>query len=265
LISCGARLAPFDIRALRELTEYDEMELDKTGDRKTALFMIMSDTDDTFNFLLAIMQSQLFNILCDKAYMDYGGALPFHVRFILDEFANIGQIPNFHKIITIVRSRNISASIILQSRAQIQTIYKDHAKTIEGSCDSKLYLGGAEGEELKNLAELLGKETIDTTTTSDTKGSSQSHGVNYQKMGKDLMSQDEIAVMPGGKCILRLKGGRAFLSDKYDITKHKRYNQLSDYNKKNAFDVEKALSTKLTLRKKQKIEVIDVGLVEDKN
>ena len=263
LISCGARLAPFDIKELRNLTEYDEMELDLVGDRKTALFMIMSDTDGTFNFILAIMQYQMFHFLCERADDKYKGSLPFHVRFILDEFANIGQIPQFEKLIATIRSRNISASIILQSKAQIKAIYKDNASTIEGNCDSKLFLGGSEREGLKDLAEVLGKETIDTMNTSDTRGNNQSYGMNYQKTGKDLMSQDEIAVLSRGKCILRLDGVRPFLSNKYDITKHKRYVELADYDKKNLFDIEKFLEHKLVLKKNQEVEILDAGVIEE--
>ena len=238
LISCGARLAPFDIAELRELMSYDEMELDTIGDRKTALFVIISDTDDTFNFVVAIMYSQLFNLLCDKADDVYNGRLPVHVRMLLDEFANIGQIPQFEKLIATIRSREISASIILQSKSQLKAIYKDNADTIEGNCDTTLFLGGKEKTTLKELAEVLGKETIDLYNTSDTRGTSQSYGLNYQKTGKELMSQDEIAVMDGGKCIMQLRGVRPFFSDKFDITKHRRYKELSDFDPKNAFDIE---------------------------
>ena len=241
------------------------MELDKLGDRKTALFMIMSDTDGTFNFVLALMQYQMFNLLCEKADDKYGGSLPYHVRFILDEFANIGQIPQFEKLIATIRSRNISASIILQSKAQLKAIYKDNAKTIENNCDSKLFLGGSDAESLKDMSEMLGKETIDIQNTSTTKGNSPSYGTNMQKTGKDLMSRDEIAVMDRGKCILQLEGVRPFFSDKYDITKHKRYKKLSDYDKKNAFDIEKYLSHKLVLKPGQTVEVYDVGLIEEEN
>ena len=238
LISCGARLAPFDIAELREIMSYDEMELDKIGDRKTALFLIMSDTDTTFNFVIAMLQSQLFNLLCDKADDVYNGRLPIHVRCLLDEFANIGQIPQFEKLIATIRSREISASIILQSKSQLKALYRDNASTIEGNCDTTLFLGGKEKDTLKDLAEILGKETIDLYNISDTRGTSQSYGLNYQKTGKELMSQDEIAVMDGGKCIMQLRGVRPFFSDKFDITKHKRYKELSDYDKKNAFDME---------------------------
>lgn len=238
LISCGARLAPFDIKELRELMEYDELELTEIGREKTALFVIISDTDATFNFVVSIMYSQLFNILCDLADDVYNGRLPVHVRCLLDEFANIGQIPQFEKLIATIRSREISASIILQSKSQLKAIYKDNADTIEGNCDTTLFLGGKEKTTLKELAEVLGKETIDLYNTSDTRGTSQSYGLNYQKTGKELMSQDEIAVMDGGKCIMQLRGVRPFFSDKFDITKHKRYSELSDYDPKNAFDIE---------------------------
>ena len=239
LISCGARLAPFDIKELRDLMEYDDLELDTLGDRKTALFLIMSDTDTTFNFVIAMLQSQLFNLLCDKADDEYGGRLPVHVRCILDEFANIGQIPNFDKLIATIRSREISASIILQSQSQLKTIYKDAADTIVGNCDTTLFLGGKEKSTLKELSEILGKETIDSFNTSENRGTQVSHGLNYQKLGKELMSQDEIAVMDGGKCILQVRGTRPFLSDKFDITAHKNYKYLADADKKNEFDVER--------------------------
>ncbi len=238
LISCGARLAPFDIKELRDLMEYDDLELDTLGEQKTALFVIISDTDATFNFVVSIMYSQLFNLLCDKADDVYNGRLPVHVRMLLDEFANIGQIPQFEKLIATIRSREISASIILQSKSQLKAIYKDNADTIEGNCDTTLFLGGKEKTTLKELAEVLGKETIDLYNTSDTRGTSQSYGLNYQKTGKELMSQDEIAVMDGGKCIMQLRGVRPFFSDKFDITKHGRYKELSDYDQKNAFDIE---------------------------
>ena len=238
LISCGARLAPFDIKELRDLMEYDELELDTIGEKKTALFVIISDTDATFNFVVSIMYSQLFNLLCDKADDVYNGRLPVHVRCLLDEFSNIGQIPQFEKLIATIRSREISASIILQSKSQLKAIYKDNADTIEGNCDTTLFLGGKEKTTLKEMAEILGKETIDLYNTSDTRGTSQSYGLNYQKTGKELMSQDEIAVMDGGKCIMQLRGVRPFFSDKFDITKHDRYKELSDYDPKNAFDIE---------------------------
>ena len=242
LISCGARLAPFDIAELREIMSYDEMELDKIGDRKTALFLIMSDTDTTFNFVIAMLQSQLFNLLCDKADDEYGGRLPVHVRVIADEFANIGQIPQFDKLIATIRSREISASIILQSKAQLKSIYKDNAETIEGNCDTFLFLGGKEKSTLKDLSEVLGKETIDTYNTSDTRGTSQSYGLNYQKLGRELMSQDRLALMDGGKCILQVRGVRPFFSDKVDITANEMYKELSDFDKKNQFDIEKYVS-----------------------
>ena len=239
LISCGARLAPFDIRELRELMETDEMELDTLGDRKTALFVIISDTDDTFNFVVSILYTQLFNLLCDKADDEYGGRLPVHVRCLLDEFANIGQIPKFEKLIATIRSREISASIILQSQSQLKAIYKDNADTISGNCDTTLFLGGKEKTTLKEMSELLGKETIDSFNTSETRGRELSHGLNYQKLGKQLMTEDEIAVMDGGKCILQVRGVRPFFSDKFDITKHPKYKYLSDADPKNAFDMEK--------------------------
>jgi len=239
LISCGARLAPFDIKELRNLMEYDDLELDTLGDRKTVLFLIMSDTDSTFNFVIAMLQSQLFNLLCDKADDEYGGRLPVHVRCILDEFANIGQIPQFDKLISTIRSREISASIILQSQSQLKTIYKDAADTIVGNCDTTLFLGGKEKSTLKELSEILGKETIDSFNTSENRGTQVSHGLNYQKLGKELMSQDEIAVMDGGKCILQVRGARPFLSDKFDITRHKNYKYLADADKKNEFDIER--------------------------
>ena len=241
LISCGARLAPFDIKELRELMETDEMELDTIGDRKTALFVIISDTDDTFNFVVSILYTQLFNLLCDKADDVYGGRLPVHVRCLLDEFANIGQIPKFEKLIATIRSREISASIILQSQSQLKAIYKDNADTIVGNCDTTLFLGGKEKTTLKEISEILGKETIDSFNTSETRGRELSHGLNYQKLGKELMTQDEIAVMDGGKCILQLRGVRPFFSDKFDITKHPKYKYLSDADPKNAFDMEKHL------------------------
>ena len=249
LISCGARLAPFDIKELRDLMEYDEMELDTLGDRKTALFLIMSDTDSTFNFVIAILQSQLFNLLCDKADDVYGGRLPVHVRCILDEFANIGQIPQFDKLIATIRSREISASIILQSQSQLKAIYKDNADTIVGNCDTMLFLGGKEKTTLKEISEILGKETIDSFNTSENRGKEISHGLNYQKLGKELMTQDEIATMDGGMCILQLRGVRPFFSKKYDITKHPRYKYLSDADKKNTFDVERYIRVQ---RKKKK-------------
>ena len=239
LVSCGARLSPFDIKELRDIMTEDELELDTMGDRKTALFLIMSDTDTTFNFVIAMLQSQLFNLLCDKADDLYNGRLPVHVRCLLDEFANIGQIPNFDKLIATIRSREISASIILQSQSQLKTIYKDAADTIVGNCDVTLFLGGKEKSTLKEISELLGKETIDSLSQSENRGAQTSHGLSYQKLGKELMTQDEIAVMDGGKCILQLRGVRPFFSDKYDLTKHPRYKYLSDADKKNVFDVER--------------------------
>ena len=239
LVSCGARLSPFDIKELRDIMTEDELELDTMGDRKTALFLIMSDTDTTFNFVIAMLQSQLFNLLCDKADDLYNGRLPVHVRCLLDEFANIGQIPNFDKLIATIRSREISASIILQSQSQLKTIYKDAADTIVGNCDVTLFLGGKEKSTLKEISELLGKETIDSLSQSENRGAQTSHGLSYQKLGKELMTQDEIAVMDGGKCILQLRGVRPFFSDKFDITKHPRYQYLSDADKKNVFDVER--------------------------
>lgn len=244
LISCGARLAPFDIQELRDLMSEDELELDTLGDRKTALFVIISDTDDTFNFVVSIMYSQLFNLLCDKADDEYGGRLPVHVRCLLDEFANIGLIPKFEKLIATIRSREISASIILQAQSQLKAIYKDNADTIVGNCDSTLFLGGKEKTTLKELSETLGKETIDLYNTSETRSNQKSFGLNYQKTGKELMSQDEITVMDGGKCIFQLRGVRPFLSDKFDITKHKNYKFLEDYDKKNVFDIEEYIKRK---------------------
>ncbi len=249
LISCGARLAPFDIKELRDLMEYDELELDTLGDRKTALFLICSDTDPTYNFVLALLQSQLFNLLCDKADDFYGGRLPVHVRMILDEFANIGQIPNFDKLIATIRSREISASIILQSQSQLKTIYKDAADTIIGNCDSTLFLGGKEKSTLKEISETLGKETIDLYNQSENRGSQISHGLSYQKLGKELMSQDELAVMDGGKCIFMLRGVRPFFSDKYDLTQHPNYKYTADADPKNVFDMERYMKKQRTVVK----------------
>ena len=248
LISCGARLAPFDIKELRDLMSYDELELDTLGDRKTALFLIMSDTDSTFNFVIAMLQSQLFNLLCDKADDEYGGKLPVHVRCLLDEFANIGQIPQFEKLIATIRSREISASIILQSQSQLKAIYKDAAEIISDNCDCTLFLSGR-GKNAKEIAEVLGKETIDSYNQSENRGAQTSHGLNYQKLGKELMSQDEIATMDGGKCILQVRGVRSFFSEKYDITRHPRYKYLSDADKQNTFDVDRYLSS---LRRKKR-------------
>ena len=262
LISCGARLAPFDIAELREIMSYDEMELDKIGDRKTALFLIMSDTDTTFNFVIAMLQSQLFNLLCDKADDEYGGRLPVHVRVIADEFANIGQIPQFDKLIATIRSREISASIILQSQSQLKAMYKDSADTILGNCDTTLFLGGKEKTTLKEMSELLGKETIDLYNTSETRSNQKSFGLNYQKTGKQLMTEDEIAVMDGGKCILQIRGARPFFSDKYDITKHKNYRFLADENEKNRYKVEKELNPQYAPKPEEEVEVIQVELSE---
>lgn len=259
LISCGARLAPFDIQELRDLMKEDELELDTLGEKKTALFVIISDTDDTFNFVVSIMYSQLFNLLCDKADDEYGGRLPVHVRFLLDEFANIGLIPKFEKLIATIRSREISACIILQAQSQLKSIYKDNADTIVGNCDSTLFLGGKERTTLKELSESLGKETIDLYNTSETRSNQKSFGLNYQKTGKELMSQDEITVMDGGKCIYQLRGVRPFLSYKFDITKHKNYKLLEDYDKRNIFDIEKYLQRKdeVKLKESMVVEILD--------
>ncbi|WP_313523836.1 VirD4-like conjugal transfer protein, CD1115 family [Anaerotignum sp.] len=259
LISCGARLAPFDIKELRDLTEYDELELDTLGDKKTALFFIISDTDDTFNFLVSMAYTQLFNLLCEKADDVYGGRLPVHVRCLIDEAANIGQIPKLEKLMATIRSREISACLVLQAQSQLKALYKDNADTIIGNCDSMIFLGGKEKTTLKELAETLGKETIDTYNTSDTRGSQRSYGQNYQKLGKELMSMDELAVMDGSKCILQLRGVRPFLSDKYDITKHKNYQYLADYDKRNTFDIEKYLSTQLKTKPNEVYEVYEMG------
>jgi type IV secretion system protein VirD4 len=260
LISCGARLAPFDIRELRELMETDDLELDTLGDRKSALFVIISDTDDTFNFIVAMMYTQLFNLLCDKADDVYGGRLPVHVRCLLDEVANIGQIPKLEKLIATIRSREISACLILQAQSQLKAIYKDNADTIIGNCDTTLFLGGKEKTTLKEMSELLGKETIDSFNTSENRGREISHGLNYQKLGKELMTQDEIAVMDGGKCILQVRGVRPFFSDKFDITKHPRYRYLSDHDKKNAFDVERYMKRRPAIVKPD--EAFDLYEVE---
>lgn len=253
LVSCGARLAPFDIKELRDLIEYDELELDTLGDRKTAFFVIISDTDATFNFIVAMMYSQLFNLLCDKADNEYGGRLPVHVRCLLDEFANIGKIPNFEKLIATIRSREISACIILQAQSQLKAIYKDNADTIIGNCDSTLFLGGKEKSTLKEISEVLGKETIDMFNTSETRSNQNSYGLNYQKLGKALMSEDELAVMDGGKCILQLRGVRPFLSDKFDITAHPNYKYLSDANPKNTFDMERYMKKRKPIVKKNEV------------
>ena len=261
LISCGARLAPFDIRELRDLMSYDEMELDTLGDMKTALFVIISDTDDTFNFVVALLYTQLFNLLCNKADNEYGGRLPIHVRCLLDEFPNIGQIPRFERLIATIRSREISACVMLQSQSQLKAIYKDHAETINGNCDTMLFLGGKEKSTLKDMSEYLGKETIHLDNTSDTRGRERSTSINHQRMGKELMTQDELAVMSNSKCILLLRGERPFLSDKYDITKHPNYKHLSDYDKRNAYDIAADLNTKLRLKPRQLTDLYDLGII----
>ena len=262
LISCGARLASFDIKELRDMMEYDEMELDKLGERKTAMFIIISDTDDTFNFVVAMLYSQMFNLLCDVADDKYNGRLPIHVRVLADEFANIGQIPKFDKLIATIRSREISASIILQSQSQLKAIYKDSADVITGNCDTMLFLGGKEKSTLKELSDSLGKETIDTYNTSENRGREKTYGLNYQKLGKELMTQDELSRMDGGKCILQIRGVKPFFSDKYDITKHPNYKYLSDYDKKNEFDIEKFVGTKAHLKPNDTVEVADMGEIE---
>ena len=257
LISCGARLAPFDIQELRDLTMYDELQLDTLGDKKTALFLIMSDTDSTFNFLISMVYTQLFNLLCDKADDVYGGKLPIHVRCLIDECANIGQIPNLEKLVATIRSREISACLVLQARSQLKAIYKDNADTIVGNMDSQIFLGGSEPTTLKDLSEMLGKETIDAFNTSDTRGNSPSYGTNYQKMGHELLSRDELAVLDGGKCILQLRGVRPFLSDKYDLTQHPNYKLTSDYDPNNTFDIEKYLNRKTKIHPGDEFIVVD--------
>ena len=259
LISCGARLAPFDIQELREITAYDELELDTLGDRKTVLFLIMSDTDSTFNFLISMVYTQLFNLLCDKADDVYGGRLPIHVRCLIDECANIGQIPNLEKLAATIRSREISACLVLQARSQLKALYKDNADTIIGNMDSQIFLGGSEPSTLKELSEMLGKETIDQYNTSDTRGNSPSYGTTYQKLGHELMSRDELAVLDGGKCILQLRGVRPFLSDKYDLTQHPNYKLTGDYDKKNTFNIEKFLDHRLKLKSSDIYDVVEAA------
>lgn len=263
-MSCGARLAPFDIEELREVTAYDELELDTLGDRKTALFLIMSDTDASFNFLISMIYSQLFNLLCEKADDVYGGRLPVHVRCLIDEAANIGQIPQLEKLVATIRSREISACLILQAQSQLKALYKDNADTIIGNMDSRLFLGGSEPTTLKELSTALGKETIDTFNTGESRGRETSHSLNYQKLGKELASVDELAVLDGGKCILQLRGVRPFLSEKYDITKHPNYKYLSDADRRNTFDIEKFLSTKLKVKPEETYEVYKIDADSEK-
>ena len=263
MISCGARLAPFDIEELREVTAYDELELDTLGDRKTALFLIMSDTDASFNFLISMIYSQLFNLLCEKADDVYGGRLPVHVRCLIDEAANIGQIPQLEKLVATIRSREISACLILQAQSQLKALYKDNADTIIGNMDSRLFLGGSEPTTLKELSTALGKETIDTFNTGESRGRETSHSLNYQKLGKELASVDELAVLDGGKCILQLRGVRPFLSEKYDITKHPNYKYLSDADRRNTFDIEKFLSTKLKVKPEETYDSYEVAVTEE--
>lgn len=263
LISCAARLAPFDIAEVREITMYDELELDMTGDRKTALFLIMSDTDATFNFLISMIYTQLFNLLCEKADDVYGGRLPIHVRCLIDEAANIGQIPNLEKLMATIRSREISACLVLQAQSQLKALYKDNADTIIGNCDSRIFLGGSEPTTLKELSTALGKETIDTFNTGESRGRETSHSLNYQKLGKELASVDELAVLDGSKCILQLRGVRPFMSNKYDITKHPKYKLLSDYDKKNEFDIEKFVSTKLRTKPDDVYEVYEIDVSDE--
>ena len=264
MVSCGARLAPFDIEELREVTAYDELELDTLGDRKTALFLIMSDTDASFNFLISMIYSQLFNLLCEKADDVYGGRLPVHVRCLIDEAANIGQIPQLEKLVATIRSREISACLILQAQSQLKALYKDNADTIIGNMDSRLFLGGSEPTTLKELSTALGKETIDTFYTGESRGRETSHSLNYQKLGKELASVDELAVLDGGKCILQLRGVRPFLSEKYDITKHPNYKYLSDADRRNTFDIEKFLSTKLKVKPEETYEVYEIDAASEK-
>ena len=264
MVSCGARLAPFDIEELREVTAYDELELDTLGDRKTALFLIMSDTDASFNFLISMIYSQLFNLLCEKADDVYGGRLPVHVRCLIDEAANIGQIPQLEKLVATIRSREISACLILQAQSQLKALYKDNADTIIGNMDSRLFLGGSEPTTLKELSTALGKETIDTFNTGESRGCETSHSLNYQKLGKELASMDELAVLDGGKCILQLRGVRPFLSEKYDITKHPNYKYLSDADRRNTFDIEKFLSTKLKVKPEETYEVYEIDAASEK-
>ena len=258
MVSCGARLAPFDIAELRDVTAYDELALDKIGDRKTALFLIMSDTDSTFNFLISMVYTQLFNLLCEAADDVYGGRLPVHVRCLIDEAANIGQIPNLEKLMATIRSREISACLVLQAQSQLKALYKDNADTIIGNCDSRLFLGGSEPSTLKELSQSLGKETIDTYNTGESRGRETSHSLNYQKLGRELMSVDDLATLDGGKCILQLRGLRPFLSDKYDITKHPNYKYLSDADPKNTFDVEKYMSHRLKLKAGEEYDVYEI-------
>ena len=257
LISCGARLAVFDIQEVREITMYDELELDTLGDQKTALFLMMSDTDGSFNFLISMIYTQLFNLLCEKADDVYGGRLPVHVRCLIDEAANIGQIPNLEKLVATIRSREISACLVLQAKSQLKAIYKDNADTIIGNMDSQVFLGGSEPTTLKDLSEALGKETIDTFNTSDTRGNSPSYGTNYQKLGKELMTRDEIAVLDGSKCVLQLRGVRPFLSDKYDLTQHPNYKYTADFDKKYTFDIEKFLNHRMRLKTNDEYEVVE--------